>query len=176
MTQRNKYRRRRKLIEPGLQLRLTFTFVGIAALSLLLQFVLFANAMTELAVALPRDGALLMERTGETLRAVLGVSFLVFLPLTFAVGVMSTFRIAGPVYRFTAFLRQIQRGENPPDFRLRKGDEMTELARLLNEVTVPLRQAGPSTKAEVEEQPEPKSLVAREEVQPDVEAIEQKRP
>lgn len=171
MTQNPKYRRRRKLIQPGLQLRLTLTFVGIAALSLLLQFVLFANAMTELAVGLPSDGAIVMERTGDMLTAVLGVSFLVFLPLTFAIGVLSTFRIAGPVYRFTSFLRQVQRGERPPDFRLRSGDELKELAQLINEVTAPLRthpadrgasepSTEPETEAEAEAGADPKSLVA----------------
>ena len=132
------FRRRRKLIQPGLQLRLTLTFVGISALALLLQFVLFANSMTALALSLPQDGELVMEKTGDLLLEVLFVSFAIFLPLTFAIGVLCTFRIAGPIYRFKTFLSQVERGERPEDFRLRSGDELKDLASLINSVTAPL--------------------------------------
>jgi len=153
------YRRRRKLIQPGLQLRLTFTFVGISALSLLLQFVLFANAITNLALELPRDGAVVMERSSGLLGSVLLVSFLVFLPLTFGIGVLATFRIAGPVYRFKAFLSAVLRGERPPDFHLRKGDELQDLAELMNVVTEPLRRPSDAPARTTDLQPEVRSLV-----------------
>lgn len=135
-------RRRKKLIKPGLQLRLTGIFVGLSALSLLLQFVLFTNVLHESAIRLPNDGPILLEELNGITSRVLLISFLVFLPLTLAVGVLCTFRIAGPVYRFESFLRAILRGERPRDFRLRKGDQLTELAALLNEATVPLRREG----------------------------------
>ncbi len=51
-----RYVRRKKLIKPRLQLRLTGIFVGLTALSLLLQFVLFTNVLNETAVGLPNDG------------------------------------------------------------------------------------------------------------------------
>ena len=66
-----------------------------------------------------------------------------FLPLTFLVGVLTTFRIAGPVYRFEQFLAAVRRGERPSDFHLRKGDELTDLAALINEATGPLREPPP---------------------------------
>ena len=113
--------------------------MGVAALSLLMQYVLFANVLTDASLALPRDSSILMERTSGMLATVLGVSFLVFLPLTFVIGVLTTFRIAGPVYRFMKFLEAVQRGENPNDFKLRRGDELQDLAELINSVTVPLR-------------------------------------
>ena len=65
-----------------------------------------------------------------------------------SVGVLFTFRIAGPVYRFEQFLSAVVRGERPRDFRLRKGDQLTELAALINDATRPLREA-PASKAEV---------------------------
>jgi len=134
------YQRRRKLIKPRLQLKLTLTFVGLSALSLLLQFVLFQNVLTEAALLLPNDHDVLVGETNGLLLAVLAVSFLVFLPLTFLVGVLATFRIAGPVYRFEQFLAAVRRGERPADFHLRKGDELTDLAALINEATEPLRE------------------------------------
>ena len=134
------YKRRKKLIKPRLQLKLTLTFVGLSALSLLLQFVLFQTVLAEAALLLPNDHDVLMGETNGLLLKVLAVSFLVFLPLTFLVGVLTTFRIAGPVYRFEQFLNAVRRGERPKDFRLRKGDELTDLAALINEATSPLRE------------------------------------
>lgn len=140
MTQQT-YRRRRKLIKPRLQLKLTLTFVGLSALSLLLQLVLFQNVLAESALLLPNDHDVLVAESNGILLKVLAVSFLVFLPLTFLVGVLTTFRIAGPVYRFEQFLAAVQRGERPSDFHLRKGDELTDLAALINEATGPLRES-----------------------------------
>ncbi len=133
------YRRRIKLIKPSLQLRLTAIFVAISAMALLLQSVLFMNSVTHTALDLPHDGLLMMNQTGALLRDVMLTSFLVFLPLTFAVGVLTTFRIAGPIYRFEGFLAQVKRGENPADCKLREGDDLQDFCELLNEVTAPLR-------------------------------------
>ena len=131
--------RRIKLIKPQLQLRLTVVFMAISALSLLLELLLQMNSMSQMALSLPNDGLIVLERLNASLLRVLLVSFLVFLPLTFAVGVLTTFRIAGPVYRFERFLQDILQGEKPADCRLRRGDELQELCDLLNRATAPLR-------------------------------------
>lgn len=138
------YVRRKKLIKPWLQLRLTGVFVGLTALSLLLQFVLFTNVLNETAVGLPNDGPIVLQATNRITIKVLAVSFLLFLPLTLSIGVLCTFRIAGPIYRFEQFLGAVIRGERPQDFRLRKGDQLTELAALINEATRPLREPEPN--------------------------------
>ncbi|MDA1264989.1 MAG: hypothetical protein O2816_07920 [Planctomycetota bacterium] len=139
MSQPPKFKRRKKLIKPRLQLKLTLTFVGLSALSLLLQLVLFQAALSNAALDLPNDSELLMSNTNDVVLRVVAISFGVFLPLTFMVGILSTFRIAGPVYRFEQFLEAVRRGERPRDFRLRKGDELTGLAQLINDATQPLR-------------------------------------
>ncbi len=135
------YRRRKKLIKPRLQLRLTGIFVGLTALSLLLQFVLFTNVLHETAVSLPNDGPILLDEINRITSRILLISFLVFLPLTLSIGILTTFHIAGPVYRFEQFLSAVIRGERPKDFRLRSGDQLTELAALINTATRPLRVA-----------------------------------
>jgi hypothetical protein len=139
------YVRRKKLIKPRLQLRLTGVFVGLTALSLLLQFVLFTSVLNETAVGLPNDGAIVLQATNRITLKVLAASFLLFLPLTLSIGVLCTFRIAGPIYRFEQFLGAVARGERPPDFRLRKGDQLTELAALINDATRPLREPRSTT-------------------------------
>lgn len=157
-----RYRRRKKLIKPRLQLRLTGVFVGLTALSLLFQFVLFTSVLNEAAVALPNDAQVLLEAINRITLRVLAFSFLVFLPLTLGIGVLSTFRVAGPVYRFEQFLRAVARGERPRDFRLRRGDELKELAALINDATRPLREprsAAPDA-GEVEALPDVESVRA----------------
>jgi len=146
------FRRKRKLIKPQLQLRLTGVFVGLTALSLLLQFVLFTNVLHQFALDLPNDGPIILDALNGITFKVLTASFLVFLPLTLSVGVLCTFRIAGPVYRFEQFLSAVVRGERPVDFHLRKGDQLTELAALINDATRPLRQsqANPDAPVDVE--------------------------
>lgn len=146
------HKRRIKLIQPALQIRLISAFVGMAFLALTLQFLLFTSTLTELASELPEDGATLLDRVPDHVVRILIISFLIFLPLTFCVGVIITFRIAGPIYRFETYLKQVIRGEKPPDCRLREGDELKGLCELINRATAPLRVPTPaesSTEAEV---------------------------
>lgn len=134
-----KIRRRIKLIQPRLQLKLVFASLGICMLGLLFECLYFAACLAELAVDLPQDGALVLESVRPMLVRVLLVSCLGILPLVFIVGVLTTFRVAGPLYRIEMFLKAVARGERPADCRLRKGDELMEFCELVNRATAPLR-------------------------------------
>lgn len=136
---KRRYKRRIKLIQPRLQLKLVFVFIGMAASSMLLQFILFTSAITDVATRLPSDGLVLVEEMPKLLYGTLLVSFALFLPLMFVVGVLVTFRFAGPVYRFKMYLGEVIRGEKPADCRLRKGDELMDLCAMINQATEPLR-------------------------------------
>ena len=83
-----------------------------------------------------------------------------FLPLVFAVGVLTTFRFAGPVYRFEQFLKNVIAGKAPADCRLRKGDHLQDFCQLLNQATAPLRVQEPSSVAEIQDVDEIPSLVS----------------
>jgi hypothetical protein len=133
-------RRRIKIIRPRLQMKLTLTFVGLTLLALMLQFMVFLRTMTSIAVTMPSDHDVLMDAIPEVLVQSLLLTFCVVIPLVFLVGVLLTFRIAGPVYRFEMYIKQILRGENPGECKLRKGDELNELCGLINEVTLPVRE------------------------------------
>jgi len=135
-----RFRRRRKLIRPGLQLRLSAKFVGLIALMLGLQFVLLDALIGQTAAGEPEGTLLLADPMWSVGVQLLGWSAVVFLPLTLLVGVIASFRFAGPLYRFDVFLKAVAAGERPADIRLRSGDELKELASLLNEATRPLRQ------------------------------------
>ena len=82
---------------------------------------------------------MLLDQIPERLLWILGFSYGVCLPLTFCVGVVVTFRFAGPIYRFEKYLKALARGEQVEECRIRKGDELQEFCKLLNEATAPLR-------------------------------------
>jgi len=134
-----KHRRTRKLIRTKLQLKLTLWFVATAALCLLFQFFLFTSEMSQLGARLPGDSQFFYAHFLDTMLFVLLASLGVGLPLTFAVGVLLTFKVAGPIYRFTTFMREVKNGTQTAECRLRQGDELQDFCVLLNDVTAPLR-------------------------------------
>jgi hypothetical protein len=138
MTQK-KYKRRIKLIKPGLQLKLVAMFAAVAATSLLLQYMLFAARFSEVASTLPDGGSYVMSVLPGVLMEVLAMSLAFLLPVMLCVGVLATFRIAGPVYRFEQYLKQVARGTVSEPCRIRDGDELWDLCDLINEATAPLR-------------------------------------
>ena len=105
------YRRRKKLIQARLQLRLTAIFLGVSVVGMVLQALLIGWRLSDLATGLPTGGSAVAEEVPGLVMGTLAVSLLVLLPVTLLVGVVSTFRIAGPLYRFEQHLKAITRGE-----------------------------------------------------------------
>jgi len=130
-----KQKRRKKLIKPGLQLRLIAAFGSVAALAMLLQFLLLGSLVMRAASTI--DGEL-AARVPGILITVLLTTLLVLMPIFVAVGVLLTFRYAGPVYRFEQFLGSVARGEQSSPCRIRKGDELQSLCDAINVATAPL--------------------------------------
>jgi hypothetical protein len=141
------HKRKIKLIQPSLQLKLIGWFLGVAALALVMQFLLVTMAMSDLAADLPNDGRYLIESSTSRALLALGISFLVLMPLSLLVGVLVTFRIAGPIYRFEQHFKAIARGEDPGACRIRKDDELQEFCGHLNSALDTLRARGASTPA-----------------------------
>lgn len=134
------YRRRIKLIKPKLQLKMVGVFVGLSALGFLLQSLHVGLRLSELSASMPEGGPYLMAVMPELPLEILLVSFGMLLPLTIAVGILVTFRIAGPVYRFEKYLKAVIRGEEVGPCRIRKGDEFQELCELINQATAATRE------------------------------------
>jgi hypothetical protein len=132
--------RKIKLILPRLQIRMMVAFVCLSALALLLQYLLLISVLTRVASELPHDGLLLLDYLGPMLGQIFAISAGLLLPLTVCVGILATHRLAGPIYRFRIFLRQVIDGQRPADCKLRKGDELQDFCELLNQATAPLRE------------------------------------
>ena len=128
---RSPRRRWRQLVLPGLQMRLVGRFVGLALLGILLQLLILARRLPELA----RE----METTGQLSDAVPGVlvevfvfSILIVAPILVGFGILFTFRIAGPLVRFQRHFEALARGEDPGACRLRGNDELQDLCEQMN--------------------------------------------
>jgi len=135
-------------------------FACMAACSVLLQSIALAATMGFLADELPYDGNVLMGETLGFLRLNLLVTLAFVLPLNLIIGRTVTFKIAGPLYRFEVYLKQLIRGERPGPCRIRRSDELQDFCGLLNEAVKPLSQPlaeqveGPEQR-EVEPEPPP---------------------
>lgn len=135
--------RRKKLIKPRLQLRLIGAFAAITATALLFQAVLLSRELTSASVRIA-GAERLADEAPEILGRVLLYSFVAILPLLLLLGVLATFRVAGPIRRFEIYLTALARGQVDEPCRIRKGDELQDFCTLLNEATEPLWNA-PST-------------------------------
>ncbi len=129
--------RKRKLINTGVQLRLTLWFVGATAVAMLLLFVVFSAEIRNMSPYFgdERAAQLLTATFMRTFLAALGLG----LSITLITGVLVTHRICGPLYRFTQFLGAVEKGEHPGECKIRKNDELHDMCELLNRVTAPIR-------------------------------------
>jgi len=148
--------RTNKLPKPGLQLRLTLVFLLTACAALLVQFVLLNRLLVLLARRLPDQADVLTEEWPSMLVTTLGLSIALMVPFTVGVGVLSTFRVAGPLYRFETYMRAILRGEDPGPCRIRSGDYLQDFCGLLNQLVTTLRTpsaARPASGSSIDEVP-----------------------
>jgi len=115
-----------------------FTTAGIAIFG---QTVLFGYLLGKAARSLEHDGSLLLNQLPVILRDGFVLTVVVLVPLTVFVGILSTFKIVGPLYRFRLFLKGVLAGEQHAPCRIRAGDELHDFCDLLNRVTEPTRTA-----------------------------------
>lgn len=131
--------RSQRLIQPRLQLWLVGSFVGLAALALLLQFLVMSYRLTSMVSELEGANEQLVADLPVALMRLLLISLGVLLPIIFAFGVLLTFRVAGPIHRFEVYLQSVLRGEQVGPCKIRKGDKLQALCELINEATEPVR-------------------------------------
>jgi len=129
--------RKKNLILPGLQLKITLVFLTMSmAMAVLMGYLMVVTVGDQTA----GEFEILPVILPSILKSFV-ITLVVMIPTTIAVGVLSTFMVAGPLYRFEMFLNSVIKGENPPDCRLREGDELKDFCKLLNRATAPLRLA-----------------------------------
>jgi len=154
------FQRKKKLINPRMQLRLVAIFLCTAGLAVQVEAILVGWTLSRLSAQLPNDGPALLEQLPEFVRTNLFLTFLVLTPLMLGVVIVATFKIAGPIHRFEQFLRAVREGQQVEPCRIRKGDELQDLCTLLNEVTAEQRERA-GTKHAAKPASEPAQEVAK---------------
>ena len=89
---------------------------------------------------LPSDGHELLSRLPQGLMLVCAGSLVATLPLFLFMARNATFRVFGPLHRFTEFLREVSAGTRTEPCALREGDEFQAFLELINEVSEPGRE------------------------------------
>jgi len=132
MSANNSNHRKKKLIEPRLQLKVGLSFLGAAGAGVLIQTIMLGWVLNRTAYELPNDTVLLLEKFPTILGSVLLVTFLFMAPLFVSIGISTMFPIVGPLHRFRVHLREVIDGNQPGPCRLRQGDELHDLCELIN--------------------------------------------
>ena len=139
-----KFKRKKKLINSRLQLKLIGVFLAVSCVASLFQVVMLNRSMMNLATRLPSDGDLLLSFVPSILITNVLLTFAVLAPLTFLIGLLVTHRVAGPAYNMTRYCESIARGETPGPCRIRTDDELWELCNALNAAITRLRNDSPA--------------------------------
>ena len=137
------YQRKRKLIEPRIQLRFALVFLSITGLAALVQALVLSYLLQRVADGLPNDGIELRSRVLDVLSSSMLFTVALLTPLTLGVGISSTHKFVGPLYRFRVYLTELASGAKPGPCHIRKDDELQDFCELLNRATEPLRRAEP---------------------------------
>jgi len=131
------FRRRKYIIQRGLQFRYIGLVFGLALIvSIVTGWTVFATGWyflgEKLASVYPQGRLIYVLRATNLalIRNLLLVS-----PLIFILGLLFSHRIAGPVYRISKTLEEITKGNLGLKIKLRKGDELVDLADMINNLT-----------------------------------------
>jgi hypothetical protein len=135
-----KFKRSKKLIEPRIQIRFGLVFLAMAGVAALVQSTVMGYFLTGLASEMPTDGLKLRTSMPQVLGTSFLVTFCMLAPLMIIIGIRSTFKIVGPLYRFRVHLRGVLARQDSQPCRIRSDDELQDFCSLLNQVTAPLRE------------------------------------
>lgn len=131
------FRRKRYLIKQGLQFRYIGVVFALAILvSIVTGYTVFATGWTllgeKLASVYPQGRLIYVFKVTNValMRNILLIS-----PLVFLLALLSSHRIAGPIYRIEKDMGEIAGGNLKLRVKLRRGDELQDLAEIINATT-----------------------------------------
>lgn len=131
------FRRKQYLIKKGLQFKYIGLIFALAILaSVVTGYTVFVTGWTLLGEKLANvypQGRLMYVFKTTNLTLIRNLIFIS--PLIFVLGLLFSHRIAGPVYRIEKSIYEISKGNLAMKIKLRKGDELWDLADLINTMT-----------------------------------------
>ncbi|MBU1912543.1 MAG: hypothetical protein KKB22_03310 [Candidatus Omnitrophica bacterium] len=131
------FRRRKYIIQRGLQFRYIGLVFGLALIaSIVTGWTVFVTGwyfLGEKLASVYPQGRLIYILKATNLALIRNL--LLVSPLIFILGLLFSHRIAGPVYRISKTLEEITRGNLGLKIKLREGDELIDLADMINNLT-----------------------------------------
>lgn len=138
-----KNRRRTFLVNPSIQLKLVSKFVGvIALLSIAFGTVAYLAVGKESEMMFVDPGAQEAYRTQMRLMVIsLAATIILGCSAVWVLGILITHKIVGPLVPIQRFVEELAKGNyEVRDIKLRKGDELQELAARLNELKIHIKE------------------------------------
>ena len=132
---RRKNRRKRPIIDLNFQFKAVFVAILAACLVLLINFQLSFGALwstSETLAGLETVDEVVAEMKGRVFRE-LAISAALGIPLAAAIGILYSFKFCGPLYRIRRHLETLIAGSWREPCVLRKGDDLKDVARMINE-------------------------------------------
>lgn len=154
---------------PKLQLQLVVVCFFFALCAGLLQHILVEHTVGSILERLPNASASDAARTSSELFGQLLITIGVMFLFTAGVGILLTFRFAGPLFRFEKHLREIAAGEHTRPCRIREGDQFESLCNAINGAVERLTQGEKPAEVEksaADEEPAADETSAEEESEP----------
>lgn len=128
-----RFRRRKKVIKPGFQLKFAFSIVGfLLVYSLILGSAVFFSLASEIQASATIEDQARVAFVVLGLHETLWPALIGILALTFVGAVLYSHRIAGPLYRLEKTVELFMSGDFTQRVRLRKADELKEIETVLN--------------------------------------------
>ncbi|MFN0059630.1 MAG: hypothetical protein ACKVX7_14330 [Planctomycetota bacterium] len=125
--------RRSKMPKLGIQLKLGMIMLMCAVACTTVQFLFFLRSASDVAAAIPAARELLLGQLSALILKQYLTTLLLLVPLMVSVGILISFPIAGPIYRFEKYFREIAQGAEVQACTIRRGDNLQELCELINQ-------------------------------------------
>ena len=127
-----KFKRKKRLINKSLQLKMVGIFTAIGCTCALFQVILVNSGLLAIAKAAPGGGDEILKKARVMMFENVAWTLGTMIPLMTCIGIVLTHRIAGPAYRMTQHCKSIAAGEPVTKCSIRKHDELHELCDALN--------------------------------------------
>ncbi len=126
------FKRKKKLIDKSLQLKMVGIFVAIGCTCALFQVILVNNGLLNIARSAPSGGDLILKQARGMMLENVAWTLGAMIPLMTCIGIVLTHRVAGPAYRMKQYCLGIAAGEPITKCSVRKHDELKDLCEALN--------------------------------------------
>ena len=146
--------RRNILIDPRLQWKFILSFTCLASAAVVFEAIVVNRMLANLSGTMPEGGDVLRSEMTGILFQGIGYTLVLLVPISVTMGMLATFRVAGPLFAIRRYLRRLAAGEEVGDCRIRERDELHDLCDAVNGAVGALRARLESSDADSSEAPE----------------------